>query len=82
MSGGEATPETAAAAAPTGTTVPLDSYPEDDLRTEAQLTYESASITQLAVRYDKRRSGKTGQDDDDAANEENSKPQKPSGGPA
>ena len=33
------------------------------LRTETQLTYEIASIAQLAVRYDKKRSSATGQDD-------------------
>ena len=45
-------------------------------RTENQLEYEIASIAQLAVRYDKRRSSATGQDDDDAATEDNAKPQK------
>ena len=35
-------------------------------RTETQLTYEIASITQLAVRYDKKRSSATSQDDDGA----------------
>ena len=44
-------------------------------RTEKQLEYESASIAQLAVRYDKQRSSTNGQDDD-AATEDNSKSQK------
>ena len=49
-------------------------------RTEKQLEYEIASLTQLAVRYDKQRSSTTGQDDDAAA-EDNSKSQKkPSNG--
>ena len=49
-------------------------------RTETQLEYEIASLTQLAVRYDKQRSSTTGQDDDAAA-EDNSKSQKkPSNG--
>ena len=47
-------------------------------RTEKQLEYEIASLTQLAVRYDKQRSSKTGQDDDDATEDDSKSQKKPS----
>jgi hypothetical protein len=43
-------------------------------RTEKQLEYEIASLTQLAVRYDKKQSSTAGQDDDAAT--EDKKPKK------
>jgi hypothetical protein len=47
-------------------------------RTETQLTYEIASITQLAIRYDKKRSSATGQDDDAVTDEKKPKKSKDS----